>query len=210
MAKNEKKQTVGMLKQVLLLAMPLILRWWKSRQHDTRTVTTGRKTLPPGSGSGRRPVGKAKRRPPSPPAPSPPPGRPGERDPSHLPRRTSPPTKAKQPLLRRRSAVAEQFRKKKSDVILTDRGTVVHLLPDDNEGSRHQRFLVEVAKSDVTIKIAHNIDLAPRVPVSKGDRISFKGEYEYNELGGALHWTHHDPKQWRDGGWIDHAGVRYE
>ena len=125
-----------------------------------------------------------------------------------MPRREAPPTKAKRRLVG--SSVAEQFRRKRSDVILEDRGTVVHLLPDDREGSRHQRFLVEVARSDVTIKIAHNIDLAPRVPVSKGDRIKFKGEYEYNELGGAVHWTHHDPKRWREGGWIQHRGKRYE
>ena len=185
MAKKSTSSLLPVLKRVWLLALPLLLRWWQSRQTPPRTVTTGRKSVPRTGGHGT-------------PTPRP------------LPRRDAPPTKAKKKLLSNASMVDEQFRLRKSDVILTDRGTVVHLLPDDNDGSRHQRFLVEIARSDVTVKIAHNIDLAPRVPVSKGDRISFKGEYEYNELGGAVHWTHHDPKQWREGGWIDHAGVRYE
>ncbi|MEM9883099.1 MAG: DUF3465 domain-containing protein [Planctomycetota bacterium] len=109
-----------------------------------------------------------------------------------------------------KSPVAELHRRRQSDAIVTDTGVIVKVLPDDNEGSQHQRFLVEVDHCDVTVKVAHNIDLAPRVPAREGDRLRFKGEYEWNDLGGALHWTHHDPKQWREGGWIEHEGRRYE
>src|SRR5690606_18291591 len=42
-------------------------------------------------------------------------------------------------------------------------GVVVRTLPDDNDGSRHQRFILELP-SGQTILIAHNIDLAPRIP----------------------------------------------
>ncbi len=90
---------------------------------------------------------------------------------------------------------------------------VVKLLPDDNEGDRHQRFLVAVDHKRSPIRsvlIAHNIDLAPRVPIEEGATASFLGQYEYNDRGGLLHWTHHDPSNWRQGGWIDYCGKRYE
>lgn len=75
------------------------------------------------------------------------------------------------------------------------------LLADDNDGSRHQRFVLQL-KDRSTLLIAHNIDLAERVPVGMGDRIKFRGMYEWNELGGLVHWTHHDPLGVEDGGWI--------
>jgi len=108
------------------------------------------------------------------------------------------------------SPVGRLHAQRQSDQIITDTGIIVKCLPDDNEGSRHQRLLVEVDRTDITVKVAHNIDLAPRVECREGDRITFKGEYEYNELGGAVHWTHHDPKKWREGGWIEVNGVRVE
>lgn len=108
------------------------------------------------------------------------------------------------------SPVGRLHAARQSDQIITDTGIIVKCLPDDNEGSRHQRLLVEVDRTDITIKLAHNIDLAPYIKCREGDRIKFKGEYEYNELGGAVHWTHHDPKQWREGGWVEVDGQRYE
>lgn len=88
-------------------------------------------------------------------------------------------------------------------------GVIVKNLPDDLEGSRHQRFLVELSDGHV-IKISHNIDLAPRVPAKEGDSLGFAGDFESNELGGALHWTHLDPRKWHADGWIEHRGKRYE
>ena len=105
--------------------------------------------------------------------------------------------------------VIDGFRKKRSGFMVEVEATVVHVLPDDNEGDRHQRFLVEMSRGP-TLKIAHNIDLAKRVPLRKGDRIRIKGQYEYNDKGGVIHWTHHDPRGRHEGGWIDHDGRRYE
>ena len=52
------------------------------------------------------------------------------------------------------------------------------MLPDDNDGSRHQRFILELG-SGQHILVAHNIDLAPRAPVlKKGDDVAFFAEYE--------------------------------
>ena len=75
------------------------------------------------------------------------------------------------------------------------------LLSDDDDGERHQRFILQLPNRD-TLLVAHNIDLADRVPVGLGDRVQFRGMYEWNDLGGLVHWTHHDPMGLEDGGWI--------
>lgn len=89
-------------------------------------------------------------------------------------------------------------------------GEVVHILPDGNDGSRHQRFIVRL-DSGRTSLIAHNIDLAPRVAsLRKGDKVFFNGEYEWNDKGGVIHWTHRDPRRQHQAGWIEHKGKRYQ
>ena len=105
--------------------------------------------------------------------------------------------------------IDQAFRDHRSDVLVETGGRVIKAPPDDNEGSRHQRFIVRLANQR-TVLIAHNIDLAPRVPLRKGDELSFKGEYEWNERGGVVHWTHKDPRKRHAGGWIRHKGKVYE
>lgn len=104
----------------------------------------------------------------------------------------------------------EAYQAKKSDVFIEDQGTVAKLLPDDNKGARHQKFLVKIATGQ-TLLFAHNIDLAPRIEnIAVGDPISFRGEYVYNPKGGVIHWTHHDPKNQMVGGWIKHQDREYK
>ena len=80
-------------------------------------------------------------------------------------------------------------------------GFVTRLLSNDNDGSRHQRFIIDVGDRR-TLLIAHNIDLAERVPVGMGDRVHVRGMYEWNDLGGLVHWTHDDPQGIEDGGYV--------
>jgi hypothetical protein len=96
----------------------------------------------------------------------------------------------------------------KSGQWLLVKGTVRRILSDDNVGSRHQRFIIEVADHR-TLLIAHNIDLAHRVPVESGDVVTVRGRYEANDRGGVIHWTHHDPDGFGPGGWVEHKGERY-
>ncbi len=107
------------------------------------------------------------------------------------------------------TAITTAFKNKKSDVIVTGQGKVVKILKDDTEGSKHQRFIVRITPNQ-TILIAHNIDLAPRADIRTGDQISFKGEYEWNNKGGVLHWTHHDPRGKHPDGWLEVKGKRYQ
>ena len=109
--------------------------------------------------------------------------------------------------------VMQAFTAKQSERQVKGCGTIIKALPDDNEGSRHQKILIELTgvSPKQTLLLVHNIDLAPRVAeVSRGTPISFYGEYVYNEKGGLVHWTHHDPAARHQGGWIESAGIRYE
>jgi Protein of unknown function (DUF3465) len=106
--------------------------------------------------------------------------------------------------------VAAASAARQSDVAIDGEGTVVKLLPDDLRGSRHQRFLLRLA-SGATLLVAHNIDLAPRLDALRaGDSLRFAGEYVWNERGGVLHWTHHDPQGRHRDGWLELAGRRYQ
>ncbi len=108
------------------------------------------------------------------------------------------------------AAIVQAYERKQSDIFVEGHGTVKKLLPDDNKGSRHQKFLVTISDKQ-TLLFAHNIDLAPRIDdIAVGDVVSFKGEYVYNPKGGVMHWTHHDPKGNIEGGWIQHNGKLYE
>ncbi len=108
------------------------------------------------------------------------------------------------------SSVTTAFERRKSDVQVEGKGIVTRVLSDDHEGSRHQRFIVQLA-SGQTVLIQHNIDLAPRVAdLKEGDTISFFGEYVWNEQGGLVHWTHNDPAGKHVGGWIRRNGKIYQ
>lgn len=104
--------------------------------------------------------------------------------------------------------IARLYEQRKSDEIVTAVGKVGKVLADDNKGSRHQKFLLDIGQ-DKWLLVAHNIDLAQRVPLSQGDAIIVHGEYEWNEKGGVLHWTHHDPRGYHEDGYIEHNGKRY-
>jgi Protein of unknown function (DUF3465) len=102
------------------------------------------------------------------------------------------------------------FEQHTSSLQVEGRGVVRRILPDDNDGSRHQRFILELG-SGQTLLVAHNVDIAPRINgVRKGDRVAFRGEYEWNEEGGVVHWTHHDPGGRHPGGWLKHKGKTYQ
>lgn len=107
-------------------------------------------------------------------------------------------------------SVLAAYNSQQSDIQVQDSGTVVKILPDDLKGSRHQKFIVRISQ-DLTVLIAHNIDLAPRVDkLSVGNSIGFSGEYEWNAKGGVVHWTHHDPHNRHQDGWLEYKGRFYK
>ncbi|THF47613.1 MAG: DUF3465 domain-containing protein [Methylophaga nitratireducenticrescens] len=107
-------------------------------------------------------------------------------------------------------SVEQLFEQRQSDVQIEVSGTVIRLLSDDNEGSRHQRFIIELPSSQ-TLLIVHNIDLAPRIDdIREGDEVRVYGEYIWNDKGGLIHWTHHDPANRHPHGWIRHQDRLYQ
>ncbi len=101
------------------------------------------------------------------------------------------------------------FRERASKLQVEGRGVVRRILSDDDDGSRHQRFILQLG-SGQTLLIAHNVDVAPRIPdLSEGDKVAFRGEYEWNPQGGVIHWTHHDPGGKHPGGWLKHKRKTY-
>ena len=107
-------------------------------------------------------------------------------------------------------ALANAFENHLSNIQVHGQGIITRVLPDDNEGSRHQRFIIRLASAQ-TLLIAHNIDIAPRITgLSEGDTIGFNGEYEWNIEGGIIHWTHRDPTGHHPAGWIKHNGKTFQ
>lgn len=106
--------------------------------------------------------------------------------------------------------IAQAFKNKLSNIQVEGFGKVVAVLRDDHEGSRHQKFILQL-KNGQTLLVAHNIDLAPRIDnLQKGDTVAFNGEYEYSEKGGVMHWTHLDPNGHHVDGWLKHQGKTYQ
>jgi Protein of unknown function (DUF3465) len=108
------------------------------------------------------------------------------------------------------STIVSAFRERASGIQVSGTGVATKILSDDNKGSRHQRFILELP-SGQTLLVMHNIDLAPRIrSLRVGDTVEFNGVYEWNAKGGVVHWTHHDPQGRHEGGWLRHQGRTYE
>jgi len=108
------------------------------------------------------------------------------------------------------AALARAFDTHSSDLEAEGQGTVVRVLADDDEGARHQRFILRL-DSGQTLLVAHNIDIAPRIEgLAAGDVVAFRGVYEWNAEGGTVHWTHRDPGGTHAAGWLRRDGRVYE
>jgi hypothetical protein len=107
-------------------------------------------------------------------------------------------------------SIATAFQNQASNIQVEGEGTAIRILADDLEKPRHQRFILQLA-SGQNLLVTHNIDLAPRIEdLAEGDRVSFNGEYEWNDKGGVIHWTHHDPSGQHEAGWLKHQGQVYQ
>lgn len=106
--------------------------------------------------------------------------------------------------------IMQAYQQQRSNVQVQAQGVVKAILPDDNDGSRHQKMILKL-DNGLTVLIAHNIDLAPRIEgLKKGEPVEFYGEYEYSQKGGVIHWTHHDPRGKHMDGWLKYQGKMYQ
>jgi hypothetical protein len=113
------------------------------------------------------------------------------------------------------AAVAEDpaqlaFQQRARGRIIKVIGTVERILADDRDGSPHQRFIIRTS-GGMSLLIAHNLDLAPRLEALRaGEVVTVFGEYEWNDKGGVMHWTHDDPQGEHTTGYIEWRGRRYQ
>lgn len=111
--------------------------------------------------------------------------------------------------------VRDLFHSRISNAWVETTGRVEKILPDDTDtrdnSDKHQKFLLLVP-GDITVLVAHNISTAPRVPIRQGDSITLRGEYEFTEKGGTIHFTHKPKYNSRNAqtGYIEFKGTRYE
>ncbi|MBJ8439241.1 MULTISPECIES: DUF3465 domain-containing protein [Acinetobacter] len=106
--------------------------------------------------------------------------------------------------------IMKAYKQQLSNIQVQSKGEVKAILADDNDGSRHQKMILKL-ENGLTVLVAHNIDLAPRVEgLRKGEIVEFYGEYEYSPKGGVIHWTHHDPQGKHVDGWLKYQGKSYQ
>jgi hypothetical protein len=102
------------------------------------------------------------------------------------------------------------FAEHQSNIEVTARGTVTRVLGDESGPSgTHQRFVIRLVGSAQTVLIDNNVTIGTRVPAALDDEVVAHGEYVWNDQGGLIHFTHHDPARTHDDGWIELRGVRY-
>ena len=87
-------------------------------------------------------------------------------------------------------------------------GTVSRTLASDSDAEPLQKFVVTLENGH-RLLFAHNTTIAPRVPLGAGDSIEFRGRYDWNDVGGLISRTHHDPQMAFDDGWVKHNGKVY-
>lgn len=109
------------------------------------------------------------------------------------------------------AAIVLDFQTHQSQVEVTADGTVVQVLPDRAGSSGpHERFIIKLTSYDLTLLIEHNLSIGARAPVAVGDHVVVHGEYIWNNQGGLIHFTHHDPESRHEGGFIQDNGTKYD
>ncbi len=108
------------------------------------------------------------------------------------------------------ATIQKAFVNQQSNVQIEGKGRVKKVLRDDTKGLQHQKFILQTSP-DQTVLVAHNIDVAPRLPGLKaGDTVEFYGEYEWTAQGGVIHWTHRDHSGRHANGWLKYNGKTYQ
>ncbi|MEK7432485.1 MAG: DUF3465 domain-containing protein [Cyanobacteriota bacterium] len=94
-------------------------------------------------------------------------------------------------------------------------GTVTEKLPDDNDGLKHEVFMIKMTQGkykEKIVKVAHDTSYAPYIEELKaGDNLEIKGDLIINatpEM--VLHWTHKSDNPKHPSGYIKLNGKVYE
>jgi hypothetical protein len=108
-------------------------------------------------------------------------------------------------------AVCAAYSGERSRVEVVADGTVTRLLGvAPGRSSPHEGFLLRLASGcRLIVRVEVNTDLTGPVPISTGEHVLVKGEYEYYSLGGVIHWTHRDLRGRHENGYVVAGGRMY-
>lgn len=85
-------------------------------------------------------------------------------------------------------------------------GVITKILPEDRQGSPHQKYTIKV-DDKLQLLIISNLVFG-RIPLAIGKTVSICGEYK-NVAKGMIHWTHFDPRGTHPDGFTIMDGVLY-
>lgn len=99
----------------------------------------------------------------------------------------------------------------RSHVEVVADGTVTRTLGvQPGRVSPHEGFLMRLSSAcSVIVRVEVNTDFTGSIPLTRGQQVLVKGEYEYYPLGGVIHWTHRDPRGRHAGGYVATGGRIY-
>lgn len=96
---------------------------------------------------------------------------------------------------------------------VTVEGVVTRVGRDSNgETGTHERFDIRIGSgaAEQDILVADNITVGMQAPVKRGDSVIVRGVLEIDPGGPVIHWTHHDPANRHEGGFVMLDGRMYE
>lgn len=76
----------------------------------------------------------------------------------------------------------------------------------------HEHFDVRISSgaAEQDILVADNITVGMQAPVKRGDDVVVRGVLEIDPSGPVIHWTHHDPANRHQSGFVMVGGRMYE
>jgi hypothetical protein len=105
--------------------------------------------------------------------------------------------------------IATAYQHQTSNILVEAEAKVVYVFPViKHRELNFQEFRVELTNGH-RVRIIHDLNEAEAVPLRASDVIRFRGEFDWSDDGGLIHWTHDDPKGERGDGWIEFGGSRY-
>lgn len=109
-------------------------------------------------------------------------------------------------------ALCSAYSAQRSHVEVVADGTVTRVLGvAPGRVSPHEGFLMRLASGcSLIVRVEANTDFTGPIPLTNGQRVTVKGEYEYYPIGGVIHWTHRDPRARHEGGYIETGGRLYD
>ena len=103
---------------------------------------------------------------------------------------------------------AKAFYEQRTGMMVEVSGQVVRVLDAERSDSGFQWFQMRTPNGQHFL-VGHSNGISGSIPLRSREDVTVRGEYEPNDLGGVLHWTHHDPNGDHPGGWIEVDGKLY-